>query len=186
MEMNELNMKLRTILVAAACACALSVAACGNKPSNNNAGASTLQPVVNKTAGPLPDAAFKSQITLPGVTAKLRAGQKETVQVHIRNASEVFWWSRGGELNERTDNKFYIAAGNRWLKADGSLVTDMDGRYGISKDLKPGEETEIPLVVTAPKAPGEYMLEVDLVQEGVSWFSEKGSPTARTKITVVK
>lgn len=185
MERNELNMKLRTILVAAACACA--VAACAKKPSNNNAGASgTPQPVVSKTAGPLPDAAFKVQITLPGAPAKLRAGQKETVQVHIKNASDVFWWSRGGELNDRTDNKFYIAAGNRWLKADGSLVTDMDGRYGISKDLKPGEETEIPLTVTAPKAPGEYMLEVDLVQEGVSWFSEKGSPTARTKITVVK
>ena len=178
-------MKLRMILVAA---CALAVAACANKsPNNNNAGASsTPQPVASKTPGPLPDAAFKAQITLPGAPAKLRAGQKETVQVHIQNASEVFWWSRGGELNDRTDNKFYIAAGNRWLKADGSLVTDMDGRYGISKDLKPGEETEVPLLVTAPTEPGEYILEVDLVQEQVAWFSDKGSPTARAKVTVVR
>ena len=178
--MNELNMKLRMILVAA-CACALAVAACSKKPSS-----APLKPVERKTAGPLPETGFKAQITLPEAPAKLRAGQKETVQVHLKNASDVFWWARGGEINDRTDNRFYIAAGNRWLKPDGSLVTDMDGRYGISKDLKPGEETEVPLLVTAPKEPGEYLLEVDLVQEQVGWFSEKGSPTARTKITVVK
>src|SRR5688572_1494699 len=171
-------------LFAAALACALVVAACGGSrgPSGNTASA----PAASKTPGPLPDAAFKAQLTLPDAPARLRAGQKETVQVHIKNASDVFWWSRGGEVNERSDNFFYIAAGNRWLKPDGSLVTDMDGRYGISKDLKPGEETEVPLVVTAPKEPGDYLLEVDLVQEQVAWFSDKGSPTARAKVTVVR
>jgi hypothetical protein len=172
-------------LFAAALACALATAAgCGKQGGGN--GGTTPTPVVSKTPGPLPDAAFKAQITLPDAPAKLRAGQKETIQVRVRNASDVFWWSRGGEINERSDNHFYIAAGNRWLKPDGTLVTDMDGRYGISKDLKPGEENEIPLAVTAPKEPGEYLLEVDLVQEQVSWFSDKGSPTARHKVTVVR
>lgn len=170
-------------LFAAALACALSVAACGGgRPSGNTA----PTPAPSRTPGPLPDAAFKAQLTLPELPARLRAGQKETVQVRIKNASDVFWWARGGEVNDRPDNFFYIAAGNRWLKPDGSLVTDMDGRYGISKDLKPGEETEIPLTVTAPKEPGDYLLEVDLVQEQVAWFSDKGSPTARAKVTVVR
>jgi hypothetical protein len=96
------------------------------------------------------------------------------------------WWARGAQVNTRQDNKFYLAAGNRWLKADGELLTNMDGRYGISKDLAPGEEAEVPLGITAPKNPGDYILEIDLVQEGVAWFSDKGSPTARTKISVVK
>ncbi|HEX8501396.1 MAG TPA: hypothetical protein VF659_12510 [Pyrinomonadaceae bacterium] len=173
-------------LFAAALVLAVSAAACGGRreqAANSTAGPT---PVVSKTPGPLPDAAFKAQLSLPEAPAKLRAGQKETVQVHVRNASDVFWWARGGETNDRNDNWFYLAAGNRWLKPDGSLVTDMDGRYGISKDLKPGEETEIPLLVTAPKEPGEYILEVDLVQEQVSWFSDKGSPTARAKVTVVR
>ena len=170
-------------LFAAALACALLAAGCGGgRPSGNTASA----PAASKTPGPLPDAGFKAQLTLPDAPAKLRAGQKETVQVHIKNASDVFWWARGGEINERNDNFFYIAAGDRWLKADGTLYTDSDGRYGISKDLKPGEETEVPLLVTAPKDPGEYILEVDLVQEQVSWFSDKGSPTVRAKVTVVR
>ena len=134
----------------------------------------------------LPSNAFKAELTIIEPPAKLRSGQKETVRVKIKNASEVMWWARGAPVNPRSDNKFYLAAGNRWLKADGTLQTNMDGRYGLAKDLKPGEETEVPLVITAPKDPGEYTLEVDLVQEQVAWFSEKGSPTAKAKVTVVK
>ncbi|HEV7889154.1 MAG TPA: hypothetical protein VGP08_00875 [Pyrinomonadaceae bacterium] len=175
-------------------ACALALALAGGagcrknrSAANNNAAVNTNQAAQSKEARALPDNGFKAQITLPDPPTKLRAGQQERVQVKIKNASELFWWARGGEQNERTDNKFYLAAGNRWLKADGTtLVTDMDGRYGIGKDLKPGEETEVPLLVTAPKEPGEYVLEVDLVQEQVAWFSDKGSPTARAKVTVVR
>jgi hypothetical protein len=173
------------IVLAGAAACRRRQPAANNGNAASNANAS--QPAQSKEPHALPDNGFKAEITLPGPPAKLRAGQKERVQVRVKNASEVFWWARGGEQNDRSDNKFYLAAGNRWLKADGTtLVTDMDGRYGIGKDLKPGEETEVPLLVTAPKEPGEYVLEVDLVQEQVAWFSDKGSPTARAKVTVVR
>src|ERR1051325_3213440 len=175
-------MKTRRTLIV----CALVVATCGGAAcrgkqaaanANGNAapGANANQQAQPKEAHALPDNAFKAQITLPSPPAKLRAGQQERVQVHVRNASDIFWWARGGEQNDRTDNKFYIAAGDRWLKPDGTLVAD-DGRYGLGKDLKPGEETELPLLVTAPKEPGEYILEVDLLQEQVAWFGDKGSP----------
>jgi hypothetical protein len=133
----------------------------------------------------LPGNGFKAELALVEPPQKLRSGQKETVRVKIKNASDVTWWARGAPVNTRQDNKFYIAAGNRWLKSDGSLLTNMDGRYGIGKDLRPGEETEVQLSITAPKDPGDYILEVDLVQEQVAWFSDKGSPTAKTKVTVV-
>jgi len=139
-----------------------------------------------KTPGPLPDRGYKAQITLSDPPAKLRTGQKETITVKVKNASDVFWWARGGETNDRADNKFYIAIGDRWLDKDGKLLTEMDGRLGISKDLRPGEEVELPLLITAPKEPGDYILEADLVQEQVAWFSDKGSPTARAKVTVVR
>ena len=176
-------------------ACAIAVAlfgaaACRKKQAAANANAASNananQQAQSKEPHALPDSGFKAEITLPGPPAKLRAGQQERVQVKIKNASDVFWWARGGEQNERSDNKFYLAAGDRWLKPDGKLVTDMDGRHGLLKDLKPGEETEVPLLVTAPKEPGEYILEVDLVQEQVGWFSDKGSQTARAKVTVVR
>jgi hypothetical protein len=112
--------------------------------------------------------AFKAQIFLVDPPTKLRTGEKVSLMVKIKNASDVMWWARGGPANTRADNKFYIAAGNRWLKPDGSLVTNMDGRYALPKDLKPGEEADVPLRITAPKDPGDYILEVDLVQEQVA------------------
>jgi hypothetical protein len=146
----------------------------------------TSQPGGSKTAGPLPDRGFRALLAFKDAPAKLRAGQKETVIVRVKNASDVFWWARGGETNTNAGNQFYIAAGNAWLQEDGKLVTNMDGRLGLPKDLRPGEEVEVPLTITAPTTPGNYVLEVDLVQEQVSWFHDKGSPTARTNVTVVR
>ena len=177
----------RTIFLTCLLAALVFSAAC----SKANQGANIQKAAAKPTATPpqvptaLPDEAFKAQITFVSPPAKLRAGEKVVVQVKIKNASTVQWWARGAQFNTGTDSKFVVAAADRWLKADGSLLTNMDGRYGITKDLKPGEEDEVPLTVTAPTTPGDYTLEVDVVQEAVTWFSDKGSPTAKTKISVV-
>lgn len=158
---------------------------CASRKSGTNSTANTstaTTPELPYATAPLPDSGYKATITLPDPPSKLRAGEKVIIQVKAKNASDVSWKVRGGGV----DNKFYIAAGNRWLKPDGSLITAMDGRHGLDKNLKPGEETEVPLQITAPKDPGDYILEVDLVQEQVAWFLDKGSPTAKTKITVVR
>lgn len=178
-------MRIKTVAYALLILSALVSGGCQSKPAETDAG-NQNRPVAQKTPGPLPERGFKAQITFSDPPAKLRAGQKEIIQLKAKNMSDVKWWVRGGEVNDRPDNKFFIAFGNRWLDKDGKLLTSMDGRIGFSKNLGPGEETEEPLQITAPKEPGEYILEVDLVQEQVSWFSDRGSPTARTKITVVK
>jgi len=176
--------KMRIGLLAMACAAAIVGAGC-KKAANPTAPGQT-GPVESKTAGPLPDKGFKAQITIPDAALKLRAGQKETIMVKVKNTSDVVWRQRGGETNDRPDNKFYIAVGNRWLDKDGKPTSETEGHNGISKDLKPGEEAEMTLQITAPKEPGEYTLSLDMVQEGVAWFGEKGSPTTKVKVTVVK
>jgi len=179
-------MKLRIALFAATLASVMASASCKPKPATNTASPtqSANAPVVSKTPGPLPETGFKAQITLADPTLKLRAGQKENITVKVKNASDVVWWQRGGETNDRSDNKFYIAVGNHWLDKDGKRTTDLEGHNGIPKDLKPGDETDMPLLITAPKEPGDYTIELDMVQEGVSWFGDKGSPTTKAKVTV--
>ena len=163
------------------------VACTKNGPTNTaTANANASAPAASRTPGPLPSRGFKAQIALVDPPTKLGVGQRETISVRVKNASDVFWWARGGETNDRNDNKFYIAVGNRWLDESGKLLSEMDGRLGISKDMRAGEELELPLLITAPAKPGEYILEVDMVQEQVSWFGDKGSPTAKTKISVVR
>ena len=161
-------------------------------------GCNKSQPGTSKTAAPgtsapawgtvpsaLPDNGFRAVLSVADPPAKLRTGQKETIQVKVKNASDLVWYARGAEVNNAPSNKFYLAVADRWLEADGEkLVTDMDGRYGLPRNLKPAEEMEVPLLITAPKDPGDYILELDLVQEQVAWFHDKGSGTARVKIRV--
>lgn len=163
-----------------------ALAACKGKNTGAPPTSTAPSPTPSKAAGPLADSGFKAEITLPDPPAKLRAGQVETINIRVKNASNVVWWQRGGEANDRNDNKFYIAAGNRWLDKDGKLASESEGHNGIPKDLKPGEETEMSLQITAPKTPGDWTLSLDMVQEGVAWFGDKGSPTTKIKVAVVK
>jgi len=157
-----------------------------NKQEGPGATNSANAPVLAKTAGPLPEEAFKAQITCPDCPTKMRAGQVETINFKVKNMSTIEWFQRGGEINDRSDNKFYIAGGNRWLDKAGKLTSETEGHNGIPENVAPGEEIGMTLQITAPKTPGEWTMELDMVQEAVTWFGEKGSPTTKIKVTVVQ
>jgi hypothetical protein len=177
----------KLVLFALALALPLAMSSCkGDTPATTSSTNAKPSASVPKSASPLPDSGFKGQVTLASPPAKLRAGQVEVVNIKVKNVSDVIWWARGGETTDRTDNMFYIAAGNRWLDKDGKLSNETEGHSGIPRDLKPGEEIDMSLQITAPKTPGDWTLNLDMVQEGVSWFGDKGSPTTKIKVAVVK
>jgi hypothetical protein len=181
-----MKMKI-TLLVLVVCGLLAAWGCSKNQPSPSNTAAPGPATAATRGDGPaaLPDNAFKAVITIADSPVKLRTGQKQIIQVKVKNASDVLWYARGAAGNNAPSNKFYLAVGDRWFGADGEkLITDMDGRHGLDRDLKPGEETEVPLLITAPKDSGDYVLEIDLVQEQVAWFHDKGSPTGRVKIKV--
>src|SRR5258708_31745147 len=155
-------MKLGIVLLTAGCV-TLAIG-CKPKPAATGSPGSSAIPI-SKAAAPLPKSGFKAKVTLSDPPLKLRTGQKEVITVKVKNASDVVWRQRGGEINERPDNKFYIAVGNRWLDRDGKPTSETEGHNGISKDLKPGEEAEMTLQITAPKEQAEDTLNLDMAQE---------------------
>jgi hypothetical protein len=177
-------MKIRNFLLALA-ACGLLATWSCSKGTSNNPAPGKPGPAWGDAPTAMPEKGFNALITVVDPPVKLRTGQQQTIQVKVKNASDVLWYARGARANPSSTNKFYLAVADRWLASDGkTLVTDMDGRYGLPHDLKPGQETAVPLLITAPKEPGDYFLDLDLVQEGVAWFHDKGSPTASVKIKV--
>ena len=136
--------------------------------------------VATESHAPLNDDAFKAIITMLAPPSRLRAGQKETIQVVVKNASDYLWAARG-----EPGGKFFLNAGDIWFEADGEkLVTNLDGRTTLIHDLYPGEEAQLSLQITVPATPGEYVLEIDMVQEGVGWFKDKGSTPFRIRVQV--
>jgi len=77
-----------------------------------------------------------------------------------------------------------IALANRWLDAEGKLVRAVDGRTGLPRTVEPGEAIELRLTVTAPERRGRWALELDLVDEGVAWFQQRGSEPLRFEVDV--
>ena len=77
-----------------------------------------------------------------------------------------------------------MSLGNHWLDAEGKMIVGDDGRSPLLADLAPGEETELSLTVNAPRQRGDYILEIDMLQETVAWFGTKGSTTAKVRVRV--
>lgn len=127
----------------------------------------------------LPDDAMRAELNVSDLPTQLRAGQQVTIQVAVKNVSSSLWVAP-----ERSGGDFRLAVGNHWLDQNGDSVVSDDGRGTLPNDVSPGGTTTVPLTINAPRRPGEYLLEVDMVQEGASWFALKGSRTWRGKVTV--
>jgi len=134
-----------------------------------------------RATGPMLDAAFKATLTLPDPPATMQPGQKQTLNVKVKNASDTVWPARG-----RLEDGFYqVNLGDVWYDAKGVRIEPHPYvRSGLPNDLQPGQEVEVPLIITAPSAPGDYTLTIDLVQEMVAWFSEKGSTAPKFKVRI--
>jgi hypothetical protein len=122
--------------------------------------------------GPLPASAFQASIASQSIPTSLERGSKATVYFTVKNISTVIWPMLG------------LTFGNHWLASNGKVLVNDDARTGLAFDLRPGETVELPLTVTAPSASGNYILELDMVQEGVAWFSGRGSKSLRVDIKV--
>lgn len=64
------------------------------------------------------------------------------------------------------------------------MVSNDDGRSNMSGDLNPGGDMELSLNVKASSVPGNYILNIDMVQEGVAWFAVGGSKPFTVPIKV--
>jgi SAM-dependent methyltransferase len=138
----------------------------------------------------LPATAYRTNITLttvpfgadPNSRITATPGHQWLLQVRVTNTSDITWPALG-----RSDNKYQIQLGNRWRRrssdSSDSISTD-DGRTVLPQDLYPGEEADLPLLVTAPNGPGSWFLEVDMVQEGIGWFKDRGSDSTTVEIDV--
>ncbi|HET6891445.1 MAG TPA: hypothetical protein VFH31_10110 [Pyrinomonadaceae bacterium] len=130
----------------------------------------------------LADNAYRAELnwsqTPPAV---LRSGLRETVFVKVKNVSDVRWPVLG-----QADGKYRLSVGNHWLDGKDKIVINDDGRSPLPYDLGPQQEIDVPLTITTPQIPGDYVLEVDVVQEGVTWFGSKGSSTLKATIKVEK
>lgn len=127
----------------------------------------------------LPPEALVARLTLVSPPPAVAPGARFSVPLLVENRSPVAWPRTGWTSRGRMLNASY-----HWKAEDGSVVVHDGLRTPLRTALGPGEKTRLSLSVAAPERPGAYVLEVDLVQEGVAWFADHGSPVARAAVRV--
>jgi 2-polyprenyl-3-methyl-5-hydroxy-6-metoxy-1,4-benzoquinol methylase len=125
----------------------------------------------------LPDSAFAAQLEFVDAPALFGGGFAATIAVSVTNRSVTTW---PADIPAGR----HLCLGNHWLREDGTAAVFDDGRTPLPVSIEPGRRVEMTLKVQAPEAPGRYILEVDVVQEHVAWFAQKGSPVARISVDV--
>jgi SAM-dependent methyltransferase len=77
-----------------------------------------------------------------------------------------------------------VRASYHWIDSRGVMVEEDGERSPLPRSLGPGESCELELRVRTPAHPGRYVLAIDLVHEGVTWFSRAGVPCLRRPLRV--
>jgi SAM-dependent methyltransferase len=124
-----------------------------------------------------PSARFAAHITADNLPTQLAANETKTITVTLQNKSQFPWLADA-------NGRYQIQLGNHWRQQNGRLRQRDDGRTPLLHTVAPGESVTLPLIVTAPATPGNYVLEIDALQESITWFGDKGSPTLLAAVTV--
>ncbi|HAF11038.1 MAG TPA: hypothetical protein DCK98_13290 [Chloroflexi bacterium] len=88
-----------------------------------------------------------------------------TFTVTVSNTGTVTW-PAGGTTP--------VHLSYHWLGPTGQVVVWDGSRAALPADIAPGQSAVVAIPVASPPAVGPYTLRLDLVQEGVTWFSAQG------------
>jgi uncharacterized protein (DUF3820 family) len=110
-----------------------------------------------------------------GTVPQLQIGQTITVPVSISNVGQGLFAATGPTP---------VDLGYHWYDLAGKLIVWDGLRTPLPADLQPGQSVQLQARVQSPPDGGNYQLRFDLAQEGVAWFSSKGTPTGNIGATV--
>ena len=149
----------------------------------------------------LPENYAPREAPLPGVSdfdparellPMARLNDDEVALLHIdaerpprqAQASRFFWLRVNVQNNcdhaVGVGAPFPLNLSYHWLEHASREVLVFDGeRTALLPQIEPGQAATFWMFVITPAAPGEYLLQITLVQEGVRWLDGSGSPTVQ-------
>jgi hypothetical protein len=76
-----------------------------------------------------------------------------------------------------------VTVGGHLLSASGDVVLEHDYfRAPLPRDIQPGDIFETSISLPWPLTSGSFVIELDMVDEGITWFHERGSATLRLAV----
>ena len=119
---------------------------------------------------------LQGEIAITLERTALREGEPLRGQATVRNLGEAVWLPGQTPVGG-------VNLGAHLRTHEGHPLDVNFGRVCLVGSTGPGETQTIDFAL-APPPPGEYLLEFDLVSEGVCWFERNGSATTTVAIAV--
>jgi FkbM family methyltransferase len=111
---------------------------------------------------------FSHSITASVPKLDVRAGGVFNVTITVKNTGAEPWFSGAHPAP--------VNASYRWLDGQGNDLLIEGNRSSLEPPvLRSGENISLTLKVNAPPNPGSYQLLISMVQEGISWFYNRGA-----------
>ena len=101
-------------------------------------------------------------------TSSLVAGATTLLAVTVTNTGAAPWSSTGPQP---------VRLSYHWVAPGGAMVVWDGARVDLPANVAPGSSATVQLPLLAPASPGVFLLRLDLVMEGVTWFSAQGVAT---------
>ncbi len=151
----------------------------GNAPQNPPPAQTRLPKVTQekKMIAEAPSSEYRAQFLAHDTPVNLVVGQTVTVNLRIRNLGGRAWAQSGNNA---------VHLGYKWLDDEGKPQDSaQDRRTALPADIAAKGETAFGAVLVAPRTPGVYQLQWDLVAEGAKWFGDGGSAPLVVPVRVV-
>jgi 2-polyprenyl-3-methyl-5-hydroxy-6-metoxy-1,4-benzoquinol methylase len=89
--------------------------------------------------------------------------------------SGVIFRNKGWRTWSSTDPNGAVFLSYHWLDPNGAIVIDDGLRTPLPHAVAPGDTCTMSCRIETPAAAGSYVLAIDLVDEGITWFSRAGA-----------
>ncbi len=128
---------------------------------------------------------YQVAFTAPSqVAGPLAPGAVLEIPVTVHNRSQAGWCVDSQIPVFLSYHLRAVTRGANGAETGTTMVAFDNERTTLSGHLHPGSDTLVQLQVTAPTEPGDYLLEVDLVHEGITWFADRGAQTTVVSLQV--
>jgi len=100
---------------------------------------------------------------------RVEAGSTMNLAITIRNAGDTLW------LSGQTLRAGVVMPGIKVVDERGEIISEVHGHPMLPRAVAPEQAIAIEVPCPVPLVPGAYTLKLDLVDQHVCWFEERGS-----------
>lgn len=100
---------------------------------------------------------------------RVAPGELLVIPVAIENAGDTLW------LTGQTVRAGIVMPAVRVFDDEGALVSEFHGEPLLPRAVAPGETVNVKIEYAAPRRAGAYTLKLDLVDQHICWFEQRGS-----------